>query len=44
MIKKKLKYEAPEAETLVVKIEGMVCQSPGAPIQNWQDDEDPLNA
>ena len=29
MIQTKQTYEAPEAETLVVRFEGMVCTSPG---------------
>ena len=39
MIQTKQTYEAPEAETLVVRFEGVICQSPtgeqlGEP-QNW---------
>ena len=29
MTKKKLAYEAPKTESLVVRFEGMVCTSPG---------------
>ena len=31
MNKEKLTYVSPETETLVVRFEGMVCTSPGAP-------------
>ena len=31
MIQTKQTYEAPEAETLVVRFEGVVCTSPGTP-------------
>lgn len=49
MEKTKLRYEAPEAETFVVRFEGMVCASPlygskgkaGATLQyNDYEDED----
>ena len=43
MIQTKQTYEAPEAEALVVRFEGVVCTSPGATIQNWQDDGNVLN-
>ena len=43
MNKEKLLYEAPTAQTFVVRFEGMICQSPGAQINNWEDDGvDPL--
>lgn len=41
MIKKKLKYEAPEAETLVLKTEGIICQSTGnSSINDWENGDD----
>ena len=43
MTKEKLTYVSPETETLVVRFEGMVCTSPGATIQDWQNDGDPLS-
>ena len=36
-------YEAPTAQTFVVRFEGMVCTSRGAKINDWTDDDDPLD-
>ena len=44
MNKQKQTYEAPEAETLVVRFEGVICQSiPGSNISSLQYDPDELN-
>ncbi len=45
MNKEKLTYEAPEAETLVIRFEGNVLQvaSPLMGINDWEDDGDPLS-
>ena len=43
MNKQKQLYEAPTAQTFVVRFEGMVCTSPGAQINDWTDDGDPLD-
>ena len=46
MNNEKLLYEAPTAQTFVVRFEGMICTSPGAwdsaivAGTNWGDDED----
>ncbi len=38
-------YEAPEAQTFVVRFEGMICQSiPGSNINPFDHDDDPLSA
>ena len=43
MISKKTPYEAPEAVTLLLKIEGVVCQSGNMTIPDLSNDGDPLN-
>ena len=41
MIQTKQTYEAPEAETLVVRFEGVVCASTGNnSINNWENGDD----
>lgn len=42
MKKERMAYEAPITESLELRVEGMVCTSPGAKIQNWEDDGEPL--
>ena len=44
MIQTKLTYEAPAAETLVVRFEGVICESGKMGVQDWQNDGDPLSA
>ena len=44
MNKKRLKgYESPTTELIELRVEGMVCTSPGVTIIDWQDDEAPLS-
>jgi len=44
MNKEKLTYLSPETETLVVRFEGVICQSGNMGIKDWQNDGDPLSA
>lgn len=43
MNKQKQLYLSPTTETLVVRFEGVICQSTGATIRDWLDDGDPLS-
>lgn len=44
MNKEKQFYEAPTAQTFVVRFEGMICQSGNMGIEDWMNDGDPLDA
>lgn len=49
MIKQKQKlstpgaYVAPACEVLEFSFQGFICQSPGAEINDWEDDGNPLD-
>lgn len=43
MKKEKEFYASPEVEAFILQSEGVVCQSPGAKINDWEDDDDPLS-
>ena len=44
MTEKKLDYLSPETEALIVKFEGVICESiPGSNIDPFEYDDDPLS-
>ena len=44
MIQTKQLYLSPTTETLVVRFEGVICESGKMGVQDWQNDGDPLSA